>query len=160
MANGFHDLGKGQFSKTMPILKATYLKSKLQLSSREWTDLKISLVEFVILPSKDELRIYANTFVPRPISKENGVFFEVDEAIQMTLNRLPVAIKNKLAEELDDGTKIWARFAGGLDTSGGHRVYNSKATLKDDIVTTHMFFLGFTLISLKLYDGSQAYFLL
>ena len=155
MAKAFNDLSKGQFSRVMTIEKAVYMKSHLQLSTREWTDIRIIMAEYVRMPTKDHIRAYAMKITPPRVLKNNGVFFDFYSAVVLTLQRLPINVKTQIAAELDDGSVIFAKFAGGMDTSGGHRVYNSASSLKDGVTSTHMYFIGFTLLFLKSYDGSQ-----
>ena len=155
MAKAFGELRKGLTTNQIPIEKATYLKSHLQLSSKEWTDLRIALSDFTRLPTKDELREYVKKFLPQRIDKEHGVFFDLYEAVHLTLLRLPKSVKDKMAASLENGSTVLVRFAGGMDTSGGHRVYNSASSLAENVDTTHMFFGGVSLVHIKAHDGSR-----
>ena len=153
MADAFKALGQNQTTKRISVEHASYLKSHLQLSTREWTDLRLALQEITRLPTKDEIRYYTNSFMPTKNIQEHGIFVDLYEAVSIILTRLPDDVKATLVAELDDGDKILARFAAGIDTSGNHRTYNSPTSVAEDVKTTHMFFCGFAFLLMQSYDG-------
>ena len=155
MAQCFSDLYNSLTSRSVSVEEATYLKSHLQLSTREWTDLRIALSKYVRLPTAKEIRAYTRTFLPEPYEKHNGIFVDVYDVVELTLKRLPFWLQTKLAERLEDGSRVTVLIACGLDASGGHRSYNSPTSLDGDVKTTHMFFGGLCLVYIRTMDGTQ-----
>ena len=78
-----------------PIEQASYLKSILELSRRQWTRLRTCLAGFVRLPTDQELTAFLNRSRPVMEPFGDGWYIPLPAAVKSTLQNLPDRVSQK-----------------------------------------------------------------
>jgi hypothetical protein len=106
---------------------AIFLKEHCQIGCSVYTDLRILLKGRVEFPSWLKMTQEILTFLPSVEPWENGILANLEQAVDLTLQRVLQSIVvegTDLAQDVQDKSLV-AKFIMGLDASGNHAVYNT-----------------------------------
>ena len=139
----------GTFLNEMSMDKACQIKLQLWLSMRGWTELRLSVKDFVRLPTSTEMSLYLRSLLPDLEYSNVGYWANVPEVAKVTLERLPKDLLTTISSSIGENEHILAFFTGGYDGSGSHRIYNSVESFQAGVDTSHMTVAVISLIMLK-----------
>ena len=159
-ANAFkkiYDAKEMEDDNVLPIEKAIYIKEKSLLGKRQYTDLRLNLKEFIEFPSYDIIAAYIDQSIPPLLPSDDGFRFPVELVAKATLLRLPEDVTVKLMSEIQKNHNqvFIANFSGGVDGSGGHKVYNTKSFLSRNSDMSRYIVATMALTSISIDDGNQ-----
>ncbi len=152
MASVFQDLSEG----TLPTLAevepslALYVRERCQIGRNIYTDVRLALKDFVLLPAHQHLAKLEANIQPKLEVFEHGWRMKLKDALSMTLQRIFGALEEKLISENAHETGVVCKFVGGCDGSGNHAIYNSATSLAEGVDTSHMLVSGFVLTEIKI----------
>ena len=159
-ANAFkkiYDEEEMEDDSVLPIEKAIYIKEKSLLGKRQYTDLRLNLKEFIEFPSYDIISSYVDQAIPPLIRAGDGFKLSVEDVAKATLLRLPQDFTDKLKSEIQKNRNqvFIANFSGGVDGSGGHKVYNAKSFLSRNNDMSRYIVATMALTSISLDDENK-----
>ena len=161
LASIFKNIWKGEeieLKNEVPLETAICLKENAMISKRHYTDIRLTLKPFVILPSYNEVARHLHEIVPELRSINDGVMAKVVDVARSTVVRLPDDVVDILKAKVMKNSSITfkANFSCGIDGSGGFPVYNNKSYLSSSSNTSHLISVGMSLTSIELDDDSRA----
>ena len=133
--------------QNVPVEVATYLKEASLIGKRKYTDLRLILKPYVIFPPYDAVSWFIQNTMPdiRPLN--DGIRVDVLDVAERTIARLPNHVIDDFYQISQNNKSVTftAKFACGFDSSGGHKVYNSKSSLTKDTDMSHYIAAGMSL---------------
>ena len=119
LSNTFRDLEEGKLSNpaVMPLAAAAYFKTRFIKTQRKMKDVKHFLRPWIAVPADEQVQAYINDLTPAMERVEgfHGYKFDLKDAIQRHLNRLPHPVKAKMYEEYEKGEIVKAKVSTGMD---------------------------------------------
>ena len=160
LARIFEDIWKNkdiELKGEVPLETAIYLKEKGLISKRGYTDMRLTLKNYVTLPPNNSISSHIHKIMPKLITINDGIMARVIDVARCTLNRLPDDVIETLSEKVgnDSSVVFKANFNAGLDGSGGFPVYNSKSFLGSTANTSNLITAGMSLNSIEIDDDSN-----
>ena len=161
LARIFKDIWNGkdiEVKHDVPLETAIYIKERSLISSRNYTDMRITLKPYVTFPSYNDVSNHIHQIMPELRATNEGIMAKVIDVARHTIVRLPDNVIANLSQKVQNDSSLTfkANFNAGLDGSGGFKVYNSKSFLGSSSNTAHMITVGMSLISIQIDDDSNA----
>ena len=161
LASIFENIWKGkeiELKNEVPLETAICLKENAMISKRHYTDIRLTLKPFVILPTYNEVARHLHDIVPELRSINDGIMAKVVDVARSTVVRLPDDVVDILEAKVMKNSSITfkANFCAGIDGSGGFPVYNNRSYLSSSSNTSHLITVGMSLTSIELDDDSRA----
>ena len=157
LANVFERIWNDQdveLKNEIPIDTAIYLKEKSLMGKRNYTEMRLTLKPYVILPTYNAISSHMQQILPELRTMNEGIMARVIDVARCTIVRLPNEVIEAISKKVEKDSSIvfQANFSAGLDGSGGFRVHNSRSFLTSSTNTSHLIAAGMALSSIEMKD--------
>ena len=141
----------------IPMTTAIHVKENCLIGKKNYIMMSQMLKPYVNFPSYDKISREIHLLMPTIDSFNNGVKADVLDVAKQTIARLPKPVVESLHKitTQDKNVGLVAKFSAGLDSSGGHKIYNSKAYLDKNQSMSHYTIAGICLTSIHLNDAKR-----
>ena len=160
LASVFKSIWNGdeiELKNEVPLETAIYLKEKTLISKRHYTDIRLTLKPYVVLPTYNDVARHIHDIMPELRSLNDGIMANVIDVARNTVIRLQDEIVENMETKIkkDCNTVFKANFNAGIDGCGGFAIHNNKSFLTSSANTSHLVTVAMSLTSIEIEDDSR-----